>query len=211
MTDPDARQGEAWLTEVTERAEKATAGPWSACEMLSQGEPGTGFWNVQPIGEPDDMLAEEDAEFIAHAREDIPRLLAALRTAHEERDAVCRTCEELQQAALTAEDALRTVREERDAARHQCHAEYERGVTVGIEVGHTQGEAERTALRTLIDDVCEEYGDSKSACDACEDCGDLVMCGVHSIISVLRGRTLTTAAVRRSAALSSSTPAQETP
>lgn len=47
------------LTEIRDRAEKATEGPWS--EYVIQ------F-----------ACVEEDADFIAHAREDIPKLLAEI-------------------------------------------------------------------------------------------------------------------------------------
>lgn len=51
-----------------------TPGPWTAVEMTHYGEPGTGFWSVQPIGEPDNTWSAADARLAAAA----PDLLAAL-------------------------------------------------------------------------------------------------------------------------------------
>lgn len=78
----------AELDEIQARADAATAGPWDLVQrdglsdevdsiasastdedvVLGQDEQGGPSW-----------LREEDAEFIIHAREDIPKLLAALR------------------------------------------------------------------------------------------------------------------------------------
>lgn len=52
-----------------------TPGPWTAHEMTHFGQPGTGFWNVQPITEADATLSEANAHLIAAA----PELLEALK------------------------------------------------------------------------------------------------------------------------------------
>lgn len=109
------------LTEIEERASKATEGPWS-----------TGYWsgqchekhshgrgvcqyqnklvtdseishhNIVKVSEPVTLvktsdeygaMSKEDAEFIAHARTDIPKLLAALRLLDEQRNRFIREME----------------------------------------------------------------------------------------------------------------------
>lgn len=72
------------LQAIRERCRKATPGPWEVeqnevrapgCRCLSCYEPVCGEWVVSAN---DDMTAGADAEFIAHAREDMPRLLDAV-------------------------------------------------------------------------------------------------------------------------------------
>ena len=61
------------LDEIAARADAANYGPW---------EPdGSHFWT--PSGRSDFHLDPADAEFIAHARTDVPRLVAALRAVDE--------------------------------------------------------------------------------------------------------------------------------
>lgn len=66
---------------IEARANAATPGPWAGYEDETSGERYLGLFydggNVQPITEW--TGDQEDAEFIAHARTDIPRLLAAVR------------------------------------------------------------------------------------------------------------------------------------
>lgn len=98
------------LDEIEARASKATPGPWTACRMVhaDTGEPMTpedigeyvrGCVEMGPrddflflSGEKDDGPADvahvgngptspENAQFLAHAREDVPRLAKALRLA----------------------------------------------------------------------------------------------------------------------------------
>lgn len=61
------------LRQIRERAEKATAGPWNTAYTTD---------DVFVLDEADIVLCasgrKEDAEFIAHAREDIPKLLAEI-------------------------------------------------------------------------------------------------------------------------------------
>lgn len=85
MTPPDPTRLEA----IRERMAKATEGPWRAAEDVSIGRPRVlgpqkrnGKFGViaifpmlQKLG-----IVKADAEFIAHAREDIPWLLATLQT-----------------------------------------------------------------------------------------------------------------------------------
>ena len=73
MTDP-------FIEEIKKRVEAATPGPWSWCNdeeeihsdsmQESSGDPCHIVYNMGPIRKKD------NAEFIAHARTDIPKLLA---------------------------------------------------------------------------------------------------------------------------------------
>lgn len=76
------------LQEIAERCAKAVAGPW---QVLTEELVEAAWINADsadddlPIALLDFRSAEENkatAEFIAHARTDIPRLLAALTEAH---------------------------------------------------------------------------------------------------------------------------------
>ncbi|WP_104087977.1 hypothetical protein [Arthrobacter sp. GMC3] len=74
------------LDEIAARTDAATEGPWRA---LGTGSAGGDHWYICDDGEAiasiscQDGINEEqrqpDAEFIAHAREDVPRLVSALR------------------------------------------------------------------------------------------------------------------------------------
>lgn len=77
------------LDEIQARADRATDGPWSwASHVTVDGDP----WAV--FDESDHALASNrdgwaaDAEFIAHAREDAPRMVAALRGVLRQADAL---------------------------------------------------------------------------------------------------------------------------
>jgi hypothetical protein len=85
----------AELTAIEARASAATSGPWSVAEnkyrdyAVAIPEPRfAAMWIVQGVYECDDpyddcqgnvLRALRDAEFIAHAREDVPRLVAEVR------------------------------------------------------------------------------------------------------------------------------------
>ena len=63
---------------IRKRADKATEGPWWASEGLYVVNNLTGDsyeWDADFVAETE---RESDAEFIAHAREDIPKLLAEI-------------------------------------------------------------------------------------------------------------------------------------
>ena len=74
------------LDEIAARADAATEGPWRA---LGTGAAGGDHWYICDDGEAiasisaQDCINEDqrepDAEFIAHAREDVPKLVEALR------------------------------------------------------------------------------------------------------------------------------------
>lgn len=68
------------LATIRERAERATPGPWRVVPDNIGGFP---IFDVQDRLDRSLVHTVEDAEFIAHAREDIPRLLDALEAAYE--------------------------------------------------------------------------------------------------------------------------------
>ena len=80
------------LQEIRDRAEKATEGPWCLVSNNQIHDRETKFNNCGVrIGETPNLIAvekcpngSENAEFIAHARQDIPYLLDALQQAQEE-------------------------------------------------------------------------------------------------------------------------------
>lgn len=77
------------LNAIKARAEAATPGPWALCDF-NEGTSHPPLWGAvnppyfNPLDHPDQEAAEvqisvgcyEDAEFVAHAREDVPALLA---------------------------------------------------------------------------------------------------------------------------------------
>ena len=68
------------LVQMKERAEKATEGPWGNGEQYEQMDPGHYVYSETSglivVAEEEGTFRGEDAEFIAHAREDVPRLVA---------------------------------------------------------------------------------------------------------------------------------------
>ena len=78
------------LAEIRARAEAATEGPWTA---LGSGVASGDHWHVIASGEAvahissrdgvNEDQREPDAEFIAHARTDLPALLAAVEAVRE--------------------------------------------------------------------------------------------------------------------------------
>ena len=99
------------LTEIEERAKKATEGPW-----LQRME----AWNnyVEIPGCKDSEFASlDDGTFVAHSREDVPYLLSLLRSAEEALESIrVRTSgfadEWASNLSKTASDALSKIREE---------------------------------------------------------------------------------------------------
>lgn len=68
------------LAEIKERAEKATEGPWGVGKPSPNGLNNVGTMSGLLTAQ---TLEEEDASFIAHAREDIPKLLAEVEYRRE--------------------------------------------------------------------------------------------------------------------------------
>lgn len=91
------------LDEIAARAEAATAGPWrnaEECGVMSAAEE-----ELQIAG----GMHDEDRIFIAHARTDIPSLLAHIREVEWERD-------EARAELSTLRETLARVKERRDEA-----------------------------------------------------------------------------------------------
>ena len=90
----------AWLDEVERRANAATPGPWRAeyedafnPAEADEADKRDAYWVTGPhyverVYEGLWFWAEADAEFVAHAREDVPRLCRAVREIYEALQAV---------------------------------------------------------------------------------------------------------------------------
>lgn len=75
---------ETELREIQARCEAASPGPWRACIEGRDHESGTSFvMTGEGPGRGEDLeipaATTADMDFIAHARQDIPRLLAEVR------------------------------------------------------------------------------------------------------------------------------------
>lgn len=55
-------------------------------------------------------------------------------------------------------------------------------------------EQARQAAQNCIDGILRDYADEldKAACDRCENCGPVGMCGFHSVLSIVAGHSLPT-------------------
>jgi len=62
------------LKEIQERTEKATPGPWRV-ERASFSDDGFAMFEIENVTE----IQKADADFIAHARTDIPKLLDCIK------------------------------------------------------------------------------------------------------------------------------------
>ena len=77
---------DAQLAEMEARANAATPGPWTrlyseVCKVSQRGKTTRveGFISVRADTEADEPQADADADFIAHARQDVPTLLSDVR------------------------------------------------------------------------------------------------------------------------------------
>ncbi len=109
MNQPDPAEIEA----IAARTEAATPGPWLAShESVSDIH---GFDCQSQVTYPDGHgnygFTPADAEFIAHARQDIPTLLAALATAEQERDQARRYAIEYERAWEAAEAVIKAAQD----------------------------------------------------------------------------------------------------
>jgi hypothetical protein len=84
---------DAELAEIEERVNAATAGPWKNRPLESEGDSSTvyqmsRFVDGREVSRICEVFSEEaNAAFVAHARQDVPRLLAEVKRlrAHVER------------------------------------------------------------------------------------------------------------------------------
>lgn len=81
------------LAEISQRAEAATEGPWQIYDSCSWRRIGLVHEyqtvicpTVEHDGHPDLLARPEDLEFAAHARTDIPKLIAEIKRLREQRD-----------------------------------------------------------------------------------------------------------------------------
>jgi hypothetical protein len=114
----------AWLDQAQQRAAAATVGPWTVMDGPSAPSPdhvwiaSPHFAHIDDVEVVTDWTGSDDAAFIAAARTDLPRALAALRAVLAEADA----CDQL---AKSAED---THGDDRAAAAYRLAARGIRGV-----------------------------------------------------------------------------------
>lgn len=76
------------LAEIKERAEKATLGPWEWGEGYEQKDPGYYVASKSNghivFADEDIAVRSEDVDFLLHAREDIPALVAEVERLNDE-------------------------------------------------------------------------------------------------------------------------------
>lgn len=95
------------LNDIEERINAAYPGPWThinqGCTTMPMVRTVEGYdiSMIQGFGDCDTFMEPENAEFIAHARQDVPALVEALRAVleiHAEKSYGCAVCEEQDQA-----------------------------------------------------------------------------------------------------------------
>lgn len=101
---------EDMLKEIEARANAATPGPWdNRCKEFSNSERARHIWSeygwLCTLESPLDSK-EVDATFIAHARTDVPKLLAMLRLAIEQRDTAYTCSWDKDLGSMIADDDL---------------------------------------------------------------------------------------------------------
>ena len=106
-----------WLQEIRDRADKATPGPWAAEDANSHKH--CAFYIPEIMSAPSmpqyDGLTTEDAEFIAHSRTDVPRLIALVGEMAEQLECLIpRGCD------IECEDCMRRERERYDRCDRQA-------------------------------------------------------------------------------------------
>lgn len=140
------------LPAMRERCDKATPGPWGRNLYLGGAN---AIDRLNAYGEPvahiaDVYLRTGDADFIAHAREDMPRLLDALEaaTANNNRS-VCAYC-----GHVGPKDPLYIVEHMTTCEQHPAKLLMEK-LTVALEVAET-AEAEVARLRGMVKELARD-------------------------------------------------------
>lgn len=79
MSDKHSNLPASYLRDIDLRCKGATAGPWTSFVEGRDHTSGSSF--IQTAGEDIELsgATEADFDFIAHAREDVPRLLAEVQ------------------------------------------------------------------------------------------------------------------------------------
>ena len=130
------------LDEIKTRASKATRGPWAWNSRHGLGAPNRlVMWPSHEYGCDLDIEGEEaDLDFIAHARTDIPDLIAALEAAERERDACAGLASQAVSDMATAQNRITALEVERDALK----AENQKMVTL---LGHIHPDPDYEAVQ----------------------------------------------------------------
>ncbi len=104
------------IAAIKARADKATAGPWAWNSRHGLGAPNRlVMWPSHEYGCDLDIEGEEaDLDFIAHARTDIPDLIAALEAAERERDACAGLASQAVSDMATAQNRITALEAELD-------------------------------------------------------------------------------------------------
>ncbi|MGW4181301.1 hypothetical protein ACWEK2_04010 [Streptomyces albidoflavus] len=144
-----------YLAEITARAEAATAGPW--CTDGAEIYQGDEYaWDAFWVGET--CRADEadggtvDAAFIAHARTDVPALLAEVQRLRVELDK--RTAQYAEAAAALAEQVQRSGQRMRE---HNADREELERLRAELAARPTRAEVLRQAAPEM-DAIAHEYG-----------------------------------------------------
>jgi hypothetical protein len=112
------------LNAIKARVEAATPGPWhtSKYQVLALNERGECVGAVTAYDADDELLDGENYTFIAHARTDIPMLLAEVERLQKALDQECR----LNGAGASREARLMAERDEAKAEAARCREAMER-------------------------------------------------------------------------------------
>ena len=104
------------IEDIKARASKATRGPWAWNSRHGLGAPNRlVMWPSHEYGCDLDIEGEEaDLDFIAHARTDIPDLIAALEAAERERDACAGLASQAVSDMATAQNRITALEAELD-------------------------------------------------------------------------------------------------
>ena len=104
------------IAAIKARADKAAAGPWAWNSRHGLGAPNRlVMWPSHEYGCDLDIEGEEaDLDFIAHARTDIPDLIAALEAAERERDACAGLASQAVSDMATAQNRITALEAELD-------------------------------------------------------------------------------------------------
>jgi hypothetical protein len=146
------------LEEIAKRVDAATEGPWRAVVSEDYGRPTSFGWvaasSGEVMGEASAAGLLSDAEFIAHARTDVPYLLEALRSLREERD------EAMVRPPLASEQAKAALRL-RAASKERCRELIKRAESAeataadmqrSLEYANAQWRSGQAALNRRIDE-----------------------------------------------------------
>lgn len=99
------------LNEIKVRIEKATTGPWDTGKQYEQMDPGHYVYSkangLIVVAEEEGTIRENDANFIANARQDIPDLIAEIERVRELADELSRLMDDYHYAGTIADkDAI---------------------------------------------------------------------------------------------------------